>query len=113
MPFLKLMCLMMPVYFDGQAGGETIGALETNCSFAKCSESVGEAAGLVLKYHSDMAENYPELKLVEAYGFRNRLAHGYETVNVEIVWDTVTIDMPEMAKAARILLNDVAGNDEG
>lgn len=30
----------------------------------------------------------------QIYGLRNRIVHGYSGVNMQIVWDTVSIDIP-------------------
>ena len=31
-------------------------------------------------------------------GMRNRIAHGYFDINLEVVWDTVQIALPELLK---------------
>ena len=35
---------------------------------------------------------------------RNRVAHGYFTVDVGIVWKTVEVDLPELERAIRRIL---------
>jgi len=37
----------------------------------------------------------------QIYGLRNRIVHGYEGVNLSIVWDTVNDDLPQLAKEIR------------
>ena len=32
----------------------------------------------------------------QIYGLRNRIVHGYSGVNMQIVWDTVREDLPEL-----------------
>ena len=32
----------------------------------------------------------------QIYGLRNRIVHGYDGVNMKIVWDTVREDVPEL-----------------
>lgn len=32
----------------------------------------------------------------QIYGLRNRIVHGYSGVNMQIVWDTVACDIPEL-----------------
>lgn len=34
----------------------------------------------------------------QIYGLRNRIVHGYSGVNMQIVWDTVVYDIPELHK---------------
>ncbi|MGB3305194.1 MAG: HepT-like ribonuclease domain-containing protein [Thermomicrobiales bacterium] len=37
-------------------------------------------------------------------GLRNRIAHGYATVDHEIVWDTINVDIPDLARSIDDLL---------
>ena len=32
----------------------------------------------------------------QIYGMRNRIVHGYEGVEMKIVWDTIKIDLPHL-----------------
>ena len=32
----------------------------------------------------------------QLYGMRNRIVHGYSGVNMNIVWDTIQMDLPEL-----------------
>ena len=34
----------------------------------------------------------------QIYGMRNRIVHGYEGVEMSIVWDTISYDLPELKK---------------
>ena len=34
----------------------------------------------------------------QIYGLRNRIVHGYSGVNMQIVWDTVSEDIPKLRK---------------
>ena len=36
----------------------------------------------------------PAIPWQQIYGLRNRIVHGYEGVSMQIVWDTVTEDIP-------------------
>ncbi|MBR3060532.1 MAG: DUF86 domain-containing protein [Oscillospiraceae bacterium] len=40
----------------------------------------------------------------QIYGMRNRIVHGYSGVSMQIVWDTVSEDLPALLKAFRTLL---------
>lgn len=33
---------------------------------------------------------------VQIYGMRNRIVHGYSGINLSIVWDTVSVDIPKL-----------------
>ncbi len=54
-------------------------------------EIIGEAG----KYISDeFKTDYPEIPWIDIVDMRNRLIHGYFKINLNIVWDTVTNDIP-------------------
>ena len=46
--------------------------------------------------HPDFATSNPSLPLRQMRGMRNRMAHGYFDINLEIVWDTVQTSLPEL-----------------
>ncbi|MGP8080340.1 MAG: DUF86 domain-containing protein [Dehalococcoidales bacterium] len=47
-----------------------------------------------------MSENlrrkYPEIAWRQMAGMRNRLIHGYFDVNNDLVWETVTLELPPL-----------------
>lgn len=42
----------------------------------------------------------------QIYGMRNRIVHGYSGVNMQIVWDTVSEDIPRLHEELRQALAD-------
>ncbi len=40
----------------------------------------------------------------QIYGLRNRIVHGYEGVNISIVWDTIKEDLPKLIKEIKATL---------
>lgn len=56
-------------------------------------EIVGEAGARVSK---EERAKHPEIPWDDVVGMRNRLIHGYEMVDLEILWDTVTDDLPPL-----------------
>lgn len=56
-------------------------------------ELVGEAANQVpLK----TKEQYPEIPWTKIISMRHRLIHGYDDVDPRILWDTATVNLPEL-----------------
>ena len=39
----------------------------------------------------------------QIYGLRNRIVHGYEGVNLSIVWDTIKDDLPELIREIKAI----------
>jgi len=64
-------------------------------------EVVGEAASRV----SDAGQQrYPSIPWHKARCMRNRLVHGYDMIDLRVLWDTITDDLPPLiAELERIL----------
>lgn len=66
-------------------------------------EVVGEA---VSKLSPGLRAKYPEVPWTQIVGMRNRLIHGYLSIKVELVWDTVTMVMPGFREQVLKLLRE-------
>jgi len=64
-----------------------------NLSLVRLLEVVGEAARGV---SSIFREAHPEIAWKKMAGMRDRLIHGYYEVNLDVVWETVTEDLPPL-----------------
>jgi uncharacterized protein with HEPN domain len=56
-------------------------------------EIIGEAA---VGMSSSIKEDHPDIPWKEMIGMRNRLIHGYFDVDLDIVWQTVSKDIPPL-----------------
>jgi len=56
-------------------------------------EVVGEAAGRI---PMDFRDSHPEIPWFGVVGLRNRLIHGYDEVDYDIVWQILTEDIPSL-----------------
>ncbi len=66
-------------------------------------QRIGEAAANV---SSSVRDKYPEIPWPDIVAMRNVLVHQYFGVDLNQVWDTVTIDLPILrGQMARILTN--------
>ncbi len=59
---------------------------------------IGEAAMKVMDDYPEFVESHKEIPWRSMRGIRNRIAHGYFEINLEIVWDTVQVALPELLK---------------
>jgi uncharacterized protein with HEPN domain len=67
-------------------------------------EIIGEAANNLREADPSIAEKHPSIPFTQIYGMRNRVAHGYFSVSLAMVWDSVEIDIPELLeKMAKVL----------
>ena len=55
---------------------------------------IGELAKASLS--DEAKESINAIPWNQIYGLRNRIVHGYEGVNFQIVWDTINDDLPEL-----------------
>jgi uncharacterized protein with HEPN domain len=62
-------------------------------------EIIGEASNNIEKHYPEFASSHPELPLAFAYQMRNAVAHGYFSVDLEIVWKTIKNDLPIFYKS--------------
>ena len=69
---------------------------QLNLSLVRLLEIVGEAAARVPPEDRDM---YPSIPWRDVVDLRNRLIHGYDTVNFDILWTIVHDDLPPLIAA--------------
>ncbi|MBN1145643.1 MAG: DUF86 domain-containing protein [Anaerolineales bacterium] len=82
-----------------------------NLALTRLLEIIGEAANRV---PGDVQARHPEIPWLQMIGARNRLIHGYDSVDFDILWMIVQQDLPDLiAKLEKILLasHQVASKD--
>jgi uncharacterized protein with HEPN domain len=67
-------------------------------------EILGEAARNIEMAAPDFAAAHSEVPWAVIYAMRNRIAHGYFQVDLEIVWKSVRTDLPKLKLALDKLL---------
>ncbi len=69
-------------------------------------EIIGEAMTRLRERHADVFQRLEQGPSIIA--FRNRLVHGYDSVDGEIVWDVIQSKLPQLQAAADALLAEQA-----
>lgn len=96
------------------AGARGREAVETDwvlrLGLTKAVEIVGEAAGRVSIH---VRERWPEVPWREAIATRNRLTHGYDTVDSDQLWETIVEDFPPLLDALRRVLAELDADPQG
>ena len=64
---------------------------------------MGEAAGHV---PLDVQRAYPEVPWRQMRGIRNRIVHGYDTVDLEIVWKAIRDELPPLVPVFERIFRD-------
>ena len=57
---------------------------------------IGEAATKLLKDYEFFLDRYPEVPWRSMKGMRNRIAHGYFDINLDVVWETAQTALPQL-----------------
>ncbi len=70
----------------------------------KLVEILGEAANRVSE---ETQQSHPEIQWPQIIGMRNRLVHGYDDVNLDILWKIVETDLPPLIQQ----LKDIVGEE--
>lgn len=70
---------------------------EEDISFQySCNMCIIQIGELVNRLSEDFTENHPEIPWHAIRRMRNLHAHDYENVDLEIVWNTLTEDVPKL-----------------
>lgn len=67
---------------------------------------VGEAAHRLLADCPDYAAAQPEIPLAKIYATRNRVTHAYDEVDIEIIWNLILFDVPDLLPKIVAALNE-------
>lgn len=59
---------------------------------------IGEAATQVMEKHAEFASQHGQVPWRSMRGMRNRIAHGYFDINLDVVWETVQSALPDLLK---------------
>jgi uncharacterized protein with HEPN domain len=62
-----------------------------NLDLTRLLEIIGEAANRIPE---EVQAQYPEMPWLQMIGVRNRLIHGYDSVDFDILWVIVSHDLP-------------------
>jgi uncharacterized protein with HEPN domain len=70
-------------------------------ALVKTIEIIGEAAARI---SAETRGRYPTVPWQDIVGMRNRLIHAYFDVDLDRIWDTVTVDLPPLIAALQQII---------
>ena len=85
----------------GKARVEIEGDEVLQLALARLLEILGEAAG---KVTSTFREAHPEVPWTAMGGLRNRLAHAYFDIDLDVLLDIVANDLPALVQQLQVLV---------
>jgi uncharacterized protein with HEPN domain len=80
---------------------------QLNFAVVRALEIVGEATK---RLPESLRQQYPDIPWREMAGMRDRIIHGYDAVNLRIVWETVKKRIPEIKPKIQQILADFEDN---
>lgn len=75
----------------------------TNYAVVRTLEIIGEATK---RLPLSLREKYTDIPWKGMAGMRDRIVHGYDTVDLQIVWDVIKRDIPKIKPRIKDILRD-------
>jgi len=72
----------------------------------KLVEIIGEAAGRV---SPEIRDAHPSIPWKQIVGTRNRLVHGYDAIDLDVLWRIVSVELPPLVEQLAALLAELTG----
>ena len=76
---------------------------QLNLALVRLLEIIGEAATRIPK---EDQTHYSDISWSEIVSLRNRLIHGYDTVDFDILWQIMSQDLPRLIESLRKVLGE-------
>lgn len=68
-----------------------------------CVFNLSQLGELTLKLREECKAANPQVAWAQIYGLRNRIVHDYEGVNLRLIWEIISDDMPELQRELCII----------
>lgn len=77
---------------------------QLNLALVRLLEIIGEAAA---RTSDDERSLYSDIPWPEIVSLRNRLIHGYDSVDFDILWNIITRDLPPLIEKLECIISSV------
>jgi len=81
---------------EGMAKGDFLADKRTQQAVILNLIILGEAVTKLMDHHPAISAAHSGIDWRAIRGMRNRIAHGYYDINLDVVWDTVRSALPEL-----------------
>ena len=85
----------------GKARPTVEGDRVLSLALTRLLELIGEAATRVAQ---DVRDRHPHIPWRDVISLRNRLTHGYDTINFAVLWQIVERDLPPLIRDLDVIL---------
>lgn len=72
---------------------------------------IGEAAAKVMDGYAEFTQAHPEVPWRSMRNMRNRMAHGYFDINLDVVWETIQEWLPALLNQLTSVRRDASTNE--
>ena len=101
-----LVCMQkIQSYIAGFSYDDFESDLKTQDAIIRNIEVIGEATK---KLSGDLRREYHNVPWKAMAGMRDRLIHGYFGVNIDIIWEVATLDIPGLRDKIERIKNDLS-----
>jgi uncharacterized protein with HEPN domain len=69
-------------------------------------EILGEATRNLLDCLPNLLSRFPDMPWMDIYAMRNRVAHAYFFINLELVWTVAVVNIPEPRRQIATVLEE-------
>ncbi|HRP97589.1 MAG TPA: DUF86 domain-containing protein [Rhodocyclaceae bacterium] len=100
-------------FVEGLAKDEFLADKRTQRAVIMSLIIIGEAATKVMDGYAGFTEAHPEVAWRSMRNMRNRMAHGYFDINLDVVWDTVQDWLPALLRQLPAVRRDADDDKAG
>ncbi len=87
----------------GRSRGDLDTDRQLNLALVRLVEVIGEAAARVPE---DFRCRFPQVPWRQTVALRNRLMHGYDVIDFDILWAVLNQDLPELIPALEAIVKE-------
>ncbi len=89
------------IFVEGMSRDDFLADKRTQQAVIMSLIVLGEAATKVMDRYPEFASAHTQVPWRNMRGMRNRIAHGYFDIDLDVVWDTVQNALPPLSAALR------------
>lgn len=108
---IRQACADTGAFIDGMNKASFLSDKRTQKAVVMSLMIIGEAAARIMDRHPDFTARHPETRWRDMRGMRNRIAHGYFDIDLDIVWETAESALPILQAQMQALLDQISNGE--
>jgi uncharacterized protein with HEPN domain len=97
-------CDAIAAFISGRTRDDYLAQAMLRSAVERQFEIIGESLSRATQLDPSVEISIPELRRI--VGMRNRIIHGYDSVDDELLWSVATTNVPELAETLRVTLKE-------